>query len=88
MSRKPWGILPESQTENALEFRTFLSSSFVLELAMREEDQGFRVSCTLQSKFPHQVTWVLQHLGFVLYANVWPECSLAAQHHFVSELCR
>lgn len=62
MSHKPWGILPESQPENALEFRTFLSSSFVLEVVMREEDQGFRVSCTLQSRFPHRVTWVLQHL--------------------------
>lgn len=54
---------------------------------MHEEERGFNVSCTFQSKFPYRLTWFLQHLGFMLYANVWPEFSLTEQHQFVSEQC-
>lgn len=48
---------------DSLEFRAFLSS-FALVLVMHAEGQGFHISCTFQSKFPHQLMWGLQHLGF------------------------
>lgn len=48
---------------DSLEFRAFLSS-FALVLVMHDEGQGFHISCTFQSKFPHQLMWGLQHLGF------------------------
>lgn len=48
---------------DSLEFRAFLSS-FALVLVMHDDGQGFHISCTFQSKFPQQLTWGLQHLGF------------------------